>query len=110
MEELGLFEGKEDREIPLKYSDRSKTPIEPYLSDQWFVKMGDRDDGKPGLAQMAMDAVTDGRVKFFPERYAKTYLDWLGEKRDWCISRQLWWGHRIPVWTQDVRRATSDCE
>ena len=58
MEELGLFEGKEDREIPLKYSDRSKTPIEPYLSDQWFVKMGDRDDGKPGLAQMAMDAVT----------------------------------------------------
>jgi valyl-tRNA synthetase len=100
MEELGFFEGKEDRVIPLKYSDRSKTPIEPYLSDQWFVKMGDRDDGKPGLAQMAMDAVTSGRVKFFPERYAKTYLDWLGEKRDWCISRQLWWGHRIPVWTK----------
>jgi valyl-tRNA synthetase len=100
MEGLGLFEGKEDRLIPLKFSDRSKTPIEPYLSDQWFVKMGDRDDGKPGLAQMAMDAVTSGRVKFFPERYAKTYLDWLGEKRDWCISRQLWWGHRIPVWSQ----------
>jgi valyl-tRNA synthetase len=100
MEALGLFEGKEDRVIPLKFSDRSKTPIEPYLSDQWFVKMGDRDDGKPGLAQMAMDAVTSGRVKFFPERYAKTYLDWLGEKRDWCISRQLWWGHRIPVWSK----------
>jgi valyl-tRNA synthetase len=100
MEALGLFEGKEDRVIPLKFSDRSKTPIEPYLSDQWFVKMGDRDDGKPGLAQMAMDAVTSGRVKFFPERYAKTYLDWLGEKRDWCISRQLWWGHRLPVWTR----------
>src|SRR5438034_10861956 len=90
MEALGLFEGREDREIPLKYSDRSKSPIEPYLSDQWFVKMGDRDDGKPGLAQMAMDAVASGRVKFTPERYAKSYLDWLGEKRDWCIRRQLW--------------------
>ncbi|HKD36525.1 MAG TPA: class I tRNA ligase family protein, partial [Pirellulales bacterium] len=51
-----------------------------------------------GLAQMAMDAVTSGRVKIHPERYAKTYLDWLGEKRDWCIGRQLWWGHRVPIW------------
>src|SRR5262249_39619414 len=91
MEAMGLFEGREDRLIPLAYSDRSKTPIEPYLSDQWFVRMGD-------LAQSAIDAVNDGRVKFFPERYARTYLDWLGEKRDWCISRQLWWGHRIPIW------------
>jgi valyl-tRNA synthetase len=98
MEEKGYYEGKEDRMVPLKYSDRSKTPIEPYLSDQWFVKVADRDDGKPGLAQMTMDAVTSGRVRVFPERYAKSYLDWLGEKRDWCISRQLWWGHRIPVW------------
>jgi valyl-tRNA synthetase len=105
MEKLGLFEGREDRDIPLKFSDRSKTPIEPYLSDQWFVKMGDRADGKPGFAQTAMDAVTSGRVRFFPARYAKTYLDWLGEKRDWCISRQLWWGHRIPVWYADCPEA-----
>ena len=100
LDALELLGDVEDREIELPHSDRSKTPIEPYLADQWFVKMGDHDDGKPGLAQMAMDAVTSGRVRIIPERYAKSYLDWLGEKRDWPVSRQLWWGHRIPVWTR----------
>ncbi len=91
LETLSLVDQIEDREIDLAHSDRSKTPIEPYLADQWFVKM-DR------LAQSAMDAVSDGRVKIVPERYARGYLDWLSEKRDWPVSRQLWWGHQIPIW------------
>lgn len=97
LEAIGLVVEIEDRDIDLAHSDRSKTPIEPYLTDQWFVKMDE-------LAQTAMDPVTDGRVKIIPERYAKGYLDWLSEKRDWPIGRQLWWGHRIPVWTKRVQR------
>ena len=92
LDELGLLGDVEDRDIELPHSDRSKTPIEPYLADQWFVAMDQ-------LAQSAMDAVTDQRVEIFPPRYRKGYLDWLGEKRDWPVSRQLWWGHRIPIWS-----------
>ncbi|MGN6134332.1 MAG: valine--tRNA ligase [Aureliella sp.] len=98
MEDLGLVERIEAREIDLAHSDRSKTPIEPYLADQWFVRM-DR------LAQSAMDAVTDGRVEIIPSRYAKGYLDWLSEKRDWPVGRQLWWGHQIPIWTRQFASA-----
>ena len=103
LDSLGLLGDVEDREIELPHSDRSKTPIEPYLADQWFVKMDE-------LAQSAMDAVTDGRVKIFPERYAKSYLDWLGEKRDWPVSRQLWWGHQIPIWSCWVETQSTGSE
>ncbi|MEO1527021.1 MAG: valine--tRNA ligase [Planctomycetota bacterium] len=92
LEARDLLGDVEDRDIEMPLSDRSKTAIEPYLADQWFVAMDQ-------LAQSAMDAVTDDRVQIFPTRYRKGYLDWLGEKRDWPVSRQLWWGHRIPIWS-----------
>ncbi|MBL7190479.1 valine--tRNA ligase [bacterium] len=95
-----LIEELRERKLLSKVTDhkhsvghcyRCRTVIEPYLSRQWFVKM------KP-LAEPAIAAVKDGRIKFVPERWTKVYFAWLENIRDWCISRQLWWGHRIPVW------------
>ncbi|MDR3234508.1 MAG: valine--tRNA ligase [Planctomycetaceae bacterium] len=96
LEAEGLLMKAEERMIELAHSDRSKTPIEPFLNDQWFVKMDE-------LAQSAIDSVvSEGglppEIRIFPERYTKGYIDWLSEKRDWPIGRQLWWGHRIPIW------------
>ena len=93
LEALDLVAEIEQRDIELPFSDRSKTPIEPRLADQWFVRMDE-------LAQSAMDAVTSRQIAIHPERYTKGYLDWLAEKRDWPVSRQLWWGHQIPVWSK----------
>jgi valyl-tRNA synthetase len=90
-EELGLLEKIEDYQTSIGYSDRGGVPIEPYLSEQWFMKMEE-------LAKPAIEAVDQGKIKFYPSHWVKTYNHWMTNISDWCISRQLWWGHRIPVW------------
>lgn len=91
MKQLELFDEEKNYKTALPYSERSKTVIEPRLSKQWYVKM------QP-LVGGAIEAAKDGRINFYPDLWKKTYLHWLENIQDWCISRQLWWGHRIPIW------------
>jgi valyl-tRNA synthetase len=87
----GLLERVQEHRLMVPRGDRSNTVIEPYLTDQWFVKVAP-------LAAEAIAAVERGRIKFIPENWSATYFQWMRNIQDWCISRQLWWGHRIPAW------------
>jgi len=91
LDALSLLEKIDDHKLMVPRGDRTNAVIEPLLTDQWFVKAAP-------LAEPAIAAVEDGRIKFVPENWSKTYFEWMRNIEDWCISRQIWWGHRIPAW------------
>ncbi|WP_374978836.1 valine--tRNA ligase [Pseudomonas solani] len=95
IEALGLLEKIDDHALKVPKGDRSGTVIEPWLTDQWYVST------KP-LAEPAITAVEDGRIQFVPKQYENMYFSWMRDIQDWCISRQLWWGHRIPAWYDEA--------
>jgi valyl-tRNA synthetase len=95
LESAGLIEKIEPHKLKVPRGDRSGAIIEPYLTDQWYVKIAP-------LAGPALQAVEDGRIRFVPENWTKTYYEWMRNIKDWCVSRQLWWGHRIPAWYDDA--------
>ncbi|MEO0225625.1 MAG: valine--tRNA ligase, partial [candidate division WOR-3 bacterium] len=102
LKDLGLIEKIEDYEVPLGHCERCSTPIEPRISLQWFVQM------RP-LAEPALKAVREKEITIYPERWVNLYNHWMENVRDWCISRQLWWGHRIPVYyCKDCRAELTD--
>jgi valyl-tRNA synthetase len=100
LKELNLLEKEEDYTHSVAHCYRCGTVIEPLISKQWFLKMEE-------LSKLAIKAVKDGKVKFHPERWEKVYLDWLSKVKDWCISRQIWWGHRLPVYAKH-KQMTND--
>ena len=106
----GLLVGTAKHRLRVPRGDRSGAVVEPRLTDQWFVDLtratqpDGRDGGRRAITQPAIDAVRDNRVRLVPEGWSKTYFNWLENIQDWCISRQLWWGHRIPAWYGDDGR------
>jgi valyl-tRNA synthetase len=108
LEAAGLLVETKPHKLQVPVSDRSDAVIEPMLTDQWFVDLTSDTlaDGRPGgrqaITQPALDAVRSGEIKFVPENWATTYTQWLDNIQDWCISRQLWWGHRIPAWYDEA--------
>ena len=107
LKELDLLERIDDHKLMVPRGDRSNAVVEPYLTDQWYVDLTTetQEDGRPGGKQLittpSIDAVKNGAIKFVPENWSKTYYQWLDNIEDWCISRQIWWGHRIPAWYDD---------
>ncbi|WP_018652335.1 valine--tRNA ligase [Actinobacillus capsulatus] len=94
-EALGLLDEIKPHDLKVPYGDRGGVPIEPMLTDQWYVSV------KP-LAEVAVKAVEDGEIQFVPKQYENLYFSWMRDIQDWCISRQLWWGHRIPAWYDEA--------
>ena len=104
LDAAGLLDKIEPHKLKVPRGDRSGVVLEPFLTDQWFVDLtrDTLDDGRPGgkkaITQPAIDAVESGRIRFVPGNWDRTYYEWMYNIQDWCISRQLWWGHRIPAW------------
>lgn len=108
MDALGLLVEVKNHKLMVPRGDRSNAVVEPYLTDQWYVDLTRKvqPDGRPGghtaITQPSLDAVSSGDVNFVPETWSRTYNQWLENIQDWCISRQIWWGHRIPAWYDDA--------
>ena len=99
LEAQGALVSVKDYLVPLGKCDRCKTVVEPRISTQWFLAVNQQDEGRRAASlARALHVVEDGRIKFTPENYKAIYLQWMENIHDWCISRQLWWGHRIPAW------------